>query len=571
VTIPDPELFSTPNSPLLINLNSARLDLDLPYSYYDNGSLKRGSSGTKHVNFNRLWANVEHVLGGSQEDNSNYTVLVKSSARIINNSGARYPLTVKPFLKNSITGVVLKECAVNNDSETCINEISLPKSIFIPGSPLIVTFKTFATGMKDSDAILSSVDAKAMAGNHVYTEDDLIYALNHQQANSTITLESDIALRKPWEPIEKLSQIIFDGNGHKITGLKVNNKSDQQVGMFKFLVGPLTIKNLSLEGVVKSDVGNAGLIGGYLDGSNISILNSHFKSNVSAANMAGGLIGIMAGNSNANIKFESVTVDAIVTSTNTSGSGSAGGLISSVYSSTKFENIRINANIVGFNHLGGLAGFHGWRPIEVKNIIATAVIQTNQSAKSNIGGLLGHSNNQRLIGDRIDVFVNVTANNSTSVGGLVGQVDYFNSSLSNILVRGSIKTTTDPRERGNGIAGLALVKGGQVSIKNAIDKVTIIHGNKNYSSSLVTSESAVRFTADSANVFYALPAGVELLTLLPNTELVNPLSGTTADEEKTFLVSKGFDFNNTWTIKKDSANNDIIGIKEDSIPQFPKW
>lgn len=92
-------------------------------------------------------------------------------------------------------------------------------------------------------------------------------------------------------------------------------------------------------------------------------------------------------------------------------------------------------------------------------------------------------------------------------------------SLSNALVSGSIQTTKGPSERKNGIAGIAnTTVTDQISIKNAIDKVTIINGNKNYSSSLVTSESAVRFTADSANVFYAsLPAGVELLTLLPNT------------------------------------------------------
>ena len=567
VTIPDPELFSKPNSSS-INLNSASLKLDLPYSYYDNGSLKRGSSDTKYVNFNRLWANVTHVVGGSQEDDSNYTILMTSNAQLLDSS-IKYPLTIKPFLKNPITGVTLKECSVKNADETCINEIKLPKSTFIPGSKLIVTFKTSATGMDDSDAILSSVEAKTMAGNQVYTEAGLIYALNHLQAKSTITLESDIKLTKPWTMISKFENATFDGKGHKITGLDVQGSG--RIGMIN-LFSYSTIKNLNLEGSVKNTSGSStGLLAALTRG-DAKISNCNFKSDVSSpGNYVGGVIGSLDG---ATI-IESVTVDSKV-----KGVSYVGGFAGYSQQPIDLSNVRVKTNVIGSKHIGGLVGlvYGNQKIFTATNVSIESSIVEVKSGGSDVGGVFGSSffdtgNRGTIIASNISVDNNIKANNATYVGGVVGNIT-MGSKLSNIVAKGTISTTLDPRDRKKGIASLVnrvSTDSSATSIKNAIDKVTIINGNKSYSSSLVTSESAVQFTADSANVFYALPAGVDLLTLLPNIGLVNPLSGTSVGEEKTFLIDKGFDFTNTWTIKKDSANNDIIGIKEDSIPQFPQW
>lgn len=156
IDIPDPELFSVPN---LVNgnLNSASLKLDLPYSYNYNNSIYRGQGDTKYVNFNRLWANIVHATQLTSSTESAYVFEIQSKISGLDNAAKNYPITVTPSLKHSITGAAFTPCTIADATkDSCINTISLPKDMFVPGPELLVTFTTSANGMDANNRIIST-------------------------------------------------------------------------------------------------------------------------------------------------------------------------------------------------------------------------------------------------------------------------------------------------------------------------------------------------------------------------------------------------------------------------------
>ncbi len=142
--------------------------------------------------------------------------------------------------------------------------------------------------------------------------------------------------------------------------------------------------------------------------------------------------------------------------------------------------------------------------------------------------------------------------------------------LSNVIVRGVISTSVNPAESANRISGIASTVT-KSEINKAVDMTTIAYTNGTTTTNYVSPLTSVNLSnyVNSGNVFYALPAGATYITAA-NPVWVAALTGNTAATQKTFLVSKRFDFTNTWTIKKVNGV-DSIGVKEDSIPQFPQW
>lgn len=570
IDIPDPELFALPN---LVNgnLNSASLKLDLPYSYNYNNSIYRGQRDSKYVKFNRLWANILHITQVVSSTESAYVFGVQSKISGLDNAAKSYPITVTPALTHPIAGVTLTSCTIADASEdSCINIISLPKDKFINTSELLVTFKTLANGLDAKDAITS--DHLVGSTIRIHNQTELENAFKGDTSGKLFVLENDIALTGDWIPVPELKDATFDGQGHKITNLNINYDQDD-AGMFSIIGSNVTIKNLNLQGKVTSTKNNVGLLTGKIYGKIINISNSNFNSNVIGSNGVGGVIGAMVGNdisiNSGGLRFESITIHSEVI-----GNIGVGGVLGAANSSSHtFKNVRINSTVNGVTEVGGLGGrlsYHNF------HYVSNVKISTNVTAKPggySVGGVLGLSSGTLI--SNVDASFVLTSNDATKVGGIVG---YFGvasnrNEILNVISKGSISTSINPTESPSRIAGItSAMNTVPVKVNNAVDLTTITYTNgtttTNYVSSLT--ETVLNKYVNSGNVFYALPAGATYITAA-NPAWVATLTGNTAATQKTFLVSKGFDFTNTWTIKKDSANNDIIGIKEDSIPQFPKW
>ncbi len=106
----------------------------------------------------------------------------------------------------------------------------------------------------------------------------------------TCDLDLNGSEENPWVPIgnnNDLDDVTFDGGGHTITGLYINN-SDSHQGLFGD-VEDSTIKNLTVEGEVVSNKKNIGGIAGKLE--ECIIINCHNRVNVTGASRVGGISG----------------------------------------------------------------------------------------------------------------------------------------------------------------------------------------------------------------------------------------------------------------------------------------
>lgn len=207
-------------------------------------------------------------------------------------------------------------------------------------------------------------------------------------SGDTIVLDESIALTEnPWTPIgnaeTKLFKGTFDGDGHKITGLKINTGS--YIGLFGYVGEGATIKNVNLVGASVSGESRVGaLIGCIVGGATVSNCSVDSASKVvGSGSNTGGLIGEAIGNITVNLDhltnhaavgnkadansraagiIAQVTRGANVTISNCENRGSittnlgyAGGIVAAKQGGSKvsFENCS-NAGTLTGNYTGSL-------------------------------------------------------------------------------------------------------------------------------------------------------------------------------------------------------------------------
>ena len=149
-----------------------------------------------------------------------------------------------------------------------------------------------------------------------------------------------------WTPIgnnsEKSYTGIFDGNGHLIKGLHIEN--DSRAGFFDFIGGGGVVKNLSVDGTINGN----GSIGGIVCANDRgTVENCAFTGSIGGnGNTVGGVVGTNSGNvinclSNASI------------SSNNSGDISLGGVVGT--NSRTVENCMVIGEVNG-DSAGGVVG-----------------------------------------------------------------------------------------------------------------------------------------------------------------------------------------------------------------------
>lgn len=254
------------------------------------------------------------------------------------------------------------------------------------------------------------------------------YAFN-EQAN--YQLQNDIEMTSAFNPINHMDGI-FDGNGHTISNLTIENQNTLEVGLFRTFSG--TIKNLN---ITEADITGAGstdgketvynqpatgtLVGYMEDG---VIKNVNITSNIgSTLQNVGGFVGHT--HENGTVIFE----DCTYTNSGTlNGQYNIGGFVGCAKSQIIMKNCveTQSVSIPASYNVGGLIGVSE-NNLTIEGCVVNGAIST--SAGVNVGGLVGYT------AEGSTIIINSSTNKASGVmgkqniGGIVG----YNESVINIL------------------------------------------------------------------------------------------------------------------------------------------
>ncbi|MCV2355110.1 YDG domain-containing protein [Paucibacter sp. B2R-40] len=189
----------------------------------------------------------------------------------------------------------------------------------------------------------------------------------------------------------------FDGLGHQVSNLTINQAGKSDIGLFNKLAAGATIKNVGLLGGSISGLSNVGALVGDNAG---TVSNSYATSQVTGSgSSAGGLLG----------KVSAGTVSNSFATGPVTGSGSAvGGLVGTVTGGTVSASYA-SGNVSGASDVGGLVGLNsggnGLTPASQRspgtgvagangsNALITNSYATGSATGtgSNVGGLVGRN------------------------------------------------------------------------------------------------------------------------------------------------------------------------------------
>lgn len=257
-----------------------------------------------------------------------------------------------------------------------------------------------------STQALDQGDGTAANPYQIATADDLKAFRNKVNGGATTAcaiLTADITLHKSetWTPIGSSSKNMyngtFDGQGHTISGLNVNETGSNEAGLFGDTALSNTspvIKNLTIaDSSFVTARGYAGGVAGYGGG---VFENCHTEASVTVQGMkyAGGIIGSYRGTGiTAELSMIQCSNRATVKAVNGSVGGFAGGLIGQAEHPLKLEK-SFNAGAVSSNPssqpcmAGGLVGSVSYATtlVNVYNVGDVSV-----SSGANVAGLVGNS------------------------------------------------------------------------------------------------------------------------------------------------------------------------------------
>ncbi len=257
----------------------------------------------------------------------------------------------------------------------------------------------------------------------------------------------------------------FNGNGHKIFNLKMNNNKFYT----SLIIGYGTVKNLGLENVnIKG--GRAGgvatcatidncyatgtVVGtetynaytGGIAGTCDRVSNCYFIGDVKGASTTGGIVGYILG------KTEKCFFEGNV---ETTAGGHIGG-IAGYSEGQAIKNCYSKGKIKGINNVGGLVGYS---KSKVQNCYSTADIE---STGSNVGGLVGRMQaNSSSTYDITSCYATGSVKGKSLVGGLVGIINPSTVALSMVYATGDATAT------GGTVGGLVGSVGAGTTVTNA--------------------------------------------------------------------------------------------------------
>ena len=223
--------------------------------------------------------------------------------------------------------------------------------------------------------------------------------------------------------------VVFDGGGHKVTGLWCSLTTSQN-GLFTYLENA-TIKDLTIEvaeGRQVSGLSNTAILAGQLK--NGTVTNVTVKGSVSGTDNVAALIGYSEGNTISGCKVVGCSV------TSTSSQSGGGGMLG-MSLGDNISGCTVNAECSGSgSYIGGLAG-------TLKNgTMTNCTVQgkvESSGGKAHVGGLAGEVYNSKITRCYANTTVSVSGAES-NVGGIAGSCS-SGSAVSQCSASGTVDAT----------------------------------------------------------------------------------------------------------------------------------
>lgn len=269
----------------------------------------------------------------------------------------------------------------------------------------MASVNSFTDGASGEFKIESAEDLAKLA--------DMVNNLNYDTSNATFYLANDVDMEQwnashTWTPIKNFKGD-FDGNGHVIKNLKIENTSGDSMGLF----GSIDNANIQNLGIENAEISSSGYSGGIVGAAYASkIANCYTTGEIEGEMHVGGILGFTGSVAN--------YIESCYSEANVDGaSNSVGGLIGVLYYGS-VTNSYATGNVSGNNQVGGLIGRN--YNVPVTNSYATG----NVSGNKYVGGLIGRtSHNNGSINSSYSLS-NVDGNDKTGdfIGGMLVSIHY---------------------------------------------------------------------------------------------------------------------------------------------------
>ncbi|MEJ6950032.1 GLUG motif-containing protein [Natronospora cellulosivora (SeqCode)] len=374
----------------------------------------------------------------------------------------------------------------------------------------------------------------------IYTPENLVLiGKDNYSNNAYYQLMNDIDLENfgEFESIKEFEGV-FDGKGHEIRNLYINQDEKNDLGLFAENLGE--IKNI---GLLDLEIRGRENVGGLVGINNGVITNSFVKGNISGNKNVGGLVGI---HNTGTIENSHSNVDLIGINNKSGPNSRIGGLVGAVGTNGVITNSYAKGTITGYLVIGGLVGSN--RGIIEDSHVIVESIKSNRNtgglvginrgaiedsytiaekidgSTHNIGGLVGWNNSGIIQSSQ--AIVDVTGRNS--VGGLVGRNE---ATIKESYAKGNVQGDYD-------IGGL-VGSNYEGSISNSY-AICVVDGDSNIG-------GLVGHTSSESTIMYSFSAGE-----VEGNENYGGLIGLTDTSSGTIL--------SYWDIKTSKQNSSASGI-----------
>ena len=263
-----------------------------------------------------------------------------------------------------------------------------------------------------------------------------------------------------WIPIGTYTNTfkgIFDGNGHKVSGLYTTLANANQ-GLFG-RVESSTIQNLTVAGCVVGRYTSGG-IAGYMSGGTIKncineaivftnggqVAESGVENGDSQRGSVGGIVGEVVGTGN--LIELCINKSAAVICANTSKGGRVGGIIGCVETTGITGTVQkcINTGFVdAYQYSGGIVGHNYVNAFKIDQCVNLGLVRAHMPGRAYVGGIVSETNGPvSNCYNRGEVNINVhtagynPSSIATTIGGIVSSARGFTATINNCYNTGTL-------------------------------------------------------------------------------------------------------------------------------------
>ena len=373
--------------------------------------------------------------------------------------------------------------------------------IFIAAGNFVATFAYWADSIISSQTVsTSNLDVgQWLEGTQIWTTDDFIEMITTKNNTGVYTLATDLDFNNITpETWTQTKDTVFSGSFNANNYMISNITLEDYRGIFGILDGA-TINNLMLDQIdidyTTNDSYTSGLLAGRIQGnnniidgititnsnisnddtlsggligfaspsgtasgsasiSNINILNTDISGGFSLTNYGNG--GLIATANNFTLDIDNINLDVDVTSTSTSN---AGGLIGSVIGTSTLDVDDINISnstieVLGNDNSLGAGGLIGLLNGNDHTFNNSSITNTTITSQAHSGGVIGYANgsSDSLSIDTLSItssdILSTVEDDTSGAGGVIGVLNDYDASLSNIDVSATITASNNANAGG---------------------------------------------------------------------------------------------------------------------------